>query len=268
MMSDTPDILKRILRRKVEELTERCQQISFREVGERAGAAPPVRPFASALEARINNGQSAVIAEIKRASPSKGVLRPVFDPPTIAASYQRGRATALSILTDETFFGGSDADLQSARSACSLPCLRKDFIIDPYQVYEARALGTDCVLLIVAALGDAQLRELADLTIHLGMDVLTEVHDAEELERALLLETPLIGINNRNLHTFETSLEVTLSLIAAVPRNRIVITESGIQRREDITRMRSHGIHAFLVGEAFMIAADPGERLSEIFYSD
>lgn len=267
-MAGTPDILKRILSRKVEELAERCQQISLREVGERAAAAPPVRPFASALEARINSGQPGVIAEIKRASPSKGVLRQAFNPATIAASYQRAGATALSILTEATFFGGSDADLQSARSACALPCLRKDFIVDPYQVYEARALGTDCILLIVSALGDAQLRELADLSIHLGMDVLTEVHDAEELERALLLETPLIGINNRNLHTFETRLEVTLDLIATVPRNRIVITESGIQSREDIARMRSYGIHAFLVGEAFMIAVDPGERLSELFYSD
>jgi indole-3-glycerol phosphate synthase len=267
-VSNTPDVLKRILRHKVEELTQRCERIPFREIGRRAGAAPDVRPFASALEARINTGQPAVIAEIKQASPSKGVLRQDFDPAALAISYQRGGATALSVLTDETFFRGSDADLQSARAACSLPCLRKDFIIDPYQVYEARALGSDCILLIVAALGDAQLRELSDLATHLGMDVLTEVHDGEELERALSLETPLIGINNRNLHTFETCLDVTLNLIAAIPKDRIVITESGIQRSEDVARLRSRGINAFLVGEAFMIAAEPGERLKEIFYSD
>lgn len=266
-MPDTPDVLKKILSRKIEELAERCQQVSFREVGERAATAPAVRPFANALEGRINNGQPAVIAEIKRASPSKGVLREVFDPAAIAVSYQRGGAAALSILTDETFFGGSDANLQSARAACSLPCLRKDFIIDPYQVYEARALGTDCILLIVAALGDAQLRELADLAIYLGMDVLTEIHNAEELRRALLLETPLIGINNRDLHTFETSLDVTLSLVTSVPSNRIVVTESGIRYREDIARLRSRGVHAFLVGEAFMVAADPGEQLRGLFYS-
>jgi indole-3-glycerol phosphate synthase len=268
VISATPDILKRILNRKVEELTQRCKKISFREIGERAATAPPVRPFANALEDRINSGQPAVIAEIKRASPSKGVLREVFDPAAIAASYQRGGAAALSILTDETFFGSSDANLQSARAACSLPCLRKDFIIDPYQVYEARALGTDCVLLIVAALGDAQLRELADLAIYLGMDVLTESHNAEELERALFLGTPLIGINNRDLHTFETNLDVTLGLVTSVPNDRIIITESGIQRCEDVTRMRSRGIPAFLVGEAFMSAADPGERLRELFYSE
>ena len=266
-MSHGPDILKRILRHKVEELKERCKRVSFREVGERAAAASPVRSFANALTARINRGQPAVIAEIKRASPSKGILRETFNPATIAVSYERGGAAALSILTDETFFGGSDTNLQSARGACSLPCLRKDFIIDPYQVYEARALGADCILLIVAALGDAQLRELADLSLHLGMDILTEVHDAEELERALALETPLVGVNNRDLHTFETNLEVTLSLVSTIPGNRIVITESGIQRREDVTRLRSRGIHAFLVGEALMIATDPGERLKEIFYS-
>lgn len=266
-MSETPDVLQRILRRKVEELAQRSQRISFREIGERAAAAPAVRPFADALEARINGGRPAVIAEIKKASPSKGVLREVFDPATIAAGYQSGGAAALSILTDETFFGGSDAHLQSARAACSLPCLRKDFIIDPYQIYESRALGADCILLIVAALGDAQLRELADLAIHLGMDILIEVHDAEELERALVLGTPLIGINNRNLRTFETRLEVTLDLISAVPENRTVITESGIQHPADIDRLRSHGIQVFLVGEAFMTAPDPGERLKQFFYS-
>lgn len=267
-MSDTPDVLKRILSRKVEELAERCQQISFREIGERAAVAPPVRPFVNALEARIKDGQPAVVAEIKKASPSKGILRKSFDPAAIAVSYQRGGAAALSILTDETFFGGSNMDLQSARAACSLPCLRKDFIIDPYQVYEARALGSDCILLIVSALGDAQLRELADLALHLGMDVLTEVHNSEELESALLLETPLIGINNRDLHTFETRLEATLSLISAIPSNRIIVTESGIRYRKDIAQMRSRGVHAFLVGEAFMVAADPGEELGALFYSD
>ncbi|MGF1614613.1 MAG: indole-3-glycerol phosphate synthase TrpC [Gammaproteobacteria bacterium] len=267
-MSDTPDILQRILSRKVEELAQRCQQVSLREVGERAAAAPPVRPFAEALEARINQGQPAVIAEIKRASPSKGILREAFDPAGIAAGYERGGATALSVLTDQAFFQGSDANLQAARAACSLPCLRKDFIIDPYQVYEARAISSDCILLIVSALGDAQLRELADLATYLGMDVLPEVHDAEELERALALATPLIGINNRNLHTFQTSLETTLNLIALVPQNRIVIAESGIHHHADIARLRAHGVHTFLVGETLMIADDPGARLKELFYMD
>lgn len=267
-MPATPDVLKRILSRKLEELVERCARVSFREMGQRAAAAPPVRPFVEALQTRLNGGQPAVIAEIKKASPSKGILRQSFDPPAIAMSYQRAGAAALSILTDETFFGGSDENLCSARAACALPCLRKDFIIDPYQVYEARALGTDCILLIVAALGDAQLRELADLAMHLGMDVLTEVHNAEELERALLLQTPLIGINNRDLHTFHTDLQATLSLLEAIPRDRIVITESGIRHRADIDRMRSRGVHSFLVGEAFMRAPDPGQQLRALFFSD
>lgn len=267
-MSETPTILKKILSRKVEELADRCQRISFRELGERAAAASPVRPFAEALDAQLNTGQPAVIAELKKASPSRGVLRKTFDPASIAAGYERAGATALSIVTDEAFFQGADADLQAARAACSLPCLRKDFIIDPYQVYEARVLGADCILLIVAALGDAQLRELADLAKHLAMDVLVEVHDEGELERALMLGTPLIGINNRNLHTFETKLETTLRLVRQVPESRIVVTESGIHSRSDVAQMQSGGVHAFLVGEAFMVADDPGQRLRALFYPD
>jgi indole-3-glycerol phosphate synthase len=206
-----------------------------------------------------------VIAEIKKASPSKGVMRENFVPAEIAVSYEQGGACCLSVLTDIDFFQGSDAYLQQARQACSLPVLRKDFIIDPYQVYEARAIGADCILLIVAVLGDAQLKELANLASSLGMDVLVEVHDAEELARALPLNLPLIGINNRNLRTFETTLETTLSLLPRIPADRIVVTESGIHTPADVARMRAHHVNAFLVGEAFMKAEQPGEKLHELF---
>ncbi|MGD8311254.1 MAG: indole-3-glycerol phosphate synthase TrpC [Gammaproteobacteria bacterium] len=264
-MNDAPDILQRILARKVEEIDERNRRVGLRELGEQVPAAPAPRGFTDGLRARLNAGQAAVIAEIKKASPSRGVLREEFDPGQIAASYEKGGAACLSVLTDVDFFRGADAYLQQARAACSLPVLRKDFIIDPYQVYEARVMGADCILLIVAALADPMLLELQQLAGHLGMDVLVEVHDAGELERALALPAPLLGVNNRNLRTFETSLEITLNLLGRIPDDRIVVTESGIHTPEDVARLRSHGVHTFLVGEAFMKAAEPGEKLRELF---
>lgn len=265
MADNTPDILQRILQRKAEEVAERCERLPLRALNPRLEQASPPRGFAGALADRIAAGKAAVIAEIKKASPSKGVLREDFRPAQIAASYQRGGAACLSVLTDVDFFQGADAYLQEARNACSLPVIRKDFIIDPYQVYEARALGADCILLIVAALGDAQLVELTGLAHHLDMDVLVEVHDAEELERALPLGIRMIGINNRNLRTFETHLSTTLELLGDIPDDRIVVTESGILTGDDVALMRNHNVHAFLVGEAFMRADDPGEKLKELF---
>lgn len=264
-MKDTPDILKKIIHRKTEEIVERMARVSLQEQAERAREASPIRGFVDCITRTIQAGQPAVIAEIKKASPSKGVMRENFQPAEIAISYEKGGACCLSVLTDVDFFQGSDAYLQQARQACSLPVLRKDFIIDPYQVYEARAIGADCILLIVAALGDAQLKELANLARHLGMDVLVEVHDADELARALPLELPLVGINNRNLRTFETTLETTLSLLPRIPENRIVVTESGIHTPADVAQMRAHHVNAFLVGEAFMKAEQPGEKLRELF---
>jgi indole-3-glycerol phosphate synthase len=259
------DILNKILRRKAEEVAERSARLPLRVLSQRAASAEPARGFVEAIERRIAQGQAAVIAEIKKASPSKGLLRADFRPAEIAKSYERGGATCLSVLTDMEFFQGADEYLQQARASCALPVLRKDFTIDPWQVYEARALNADCILLIVAALGDAQLGDLAGLAQHLGMDVLVEVHDAAELERALALNTPLIGINNRNLRSFETRLETTLDLLAGIPADRIVVTESGIHTAADVARMRVAGVHAFLVGEAFMKAPDPGAKLAELF---
>ncbi|WP_354671197.1 indole-3-glycerol phosphate synthase TrpC [Thiohalobacter sp. IOR34] len=260
-----PDILQRILRRKAEEVAERSGRRPLRELHGRVQQAAPPRGFLRQLEARVAAGQPAVIAEIKKASPSKGVLREDFRPAEIARSYQRGGAACLSVLTDTDFFQGADAYLQEARAACDLPVLRKDFVIDPYQVYEARALEADCILLIVAALGDAMLRELAQLAQHLGMDALVEVHDGAELQRALELPCPMIGINNRNLRSFEVSLQTTLDLLPGIPGDRLVVTESGIHTPADVALMREHGVHAFLVGEAFMRAEDPGARLAELF---
>ncbi len=264
-MTGTSDILKRILQRKEEEVAERSRQTSLDELTRLVGAAPPVRPFASALKDRIDEGRAAVIAEIKKASPSKGVLREDFHAAEIAVSYEKGGAACLSVLTDRDFFQGSEDYLRQARAACSLPVLRKDFIVDPYQVYEARHIGADCILLIVAALDDARLADLARLAGRLGMDVLVEVHDRAELERALSLDLELIGINNRNLRTFETCLETTLELLPLIPPGRIVVTESGILSREDVQTMRKHQVNAFLVGEAFMRVSDPGARLSDLF---
>ena len=259
------DILNTILARKGEEIAERSARVPLAEVVARAADASPVRGFADALQAAVARGEPAVIAEVKKASPSKGVIRPDFHPADIAVSYELGGASCLSVLTDVDFFQGADDYLRQAREACTLPVLRKDFTIDPYQVYEARALGADCILLIVAALEDAQLADLSGLALQLGMDVLVEVHDIDELERAIQVPVPLIGINNRNLRTFEVSLETTLSMRAAVPRDRLLVTESGILVPEDVALMRGQGIHAFLVGEAFMRAEDPGSELRRLF---
>jgi indole-3-glycerol phosphate synthase len=264
-MSGTPDILKTILARKREEIIERGENLPLDELIARVPSALPTRGFVDAIRRRIASGQPAVIAEIKKASPSKGVLRADFHPAEIAASYARHGATCLSVLTDVDFFQGSDVYLREARAACTLPVLRKDFTVDPYQVYEARVIGADCILLIVAALGDAQLQELAGLARQVGLDVLVEVHDAAELERALALGTPLIGINNRDLRTFETRLDTTFNLLSRVLPGRIVVTESGILAPVDVQAMRGKGVNAFLVGEAFMRAADPGAKLAELF---
>jgi indole-3-glycerol phosphate synthase len=227
--------------------------------------APAPRGFAAALASRIAAGEAAVIAEIKKASPSKGVLREDFSPAEIARSYERGGATCLSVLTDVDFFQGGDAHLVEARAASNLPVIRKDFIVDPYQVYEARSLGADCVLLIAACLSDTQLRELARLAGGLGMDVLLEVHDRRELERALRVPGTLVGVNNRDLRTFEVTLETTFALLDAVPPDRLLVTESGIRSRGDVAMLRAGGVSAFLVGEAFMRAEDPGAALANLF---
>jgi indole-3-glycerol phosphate synthase len=259
------DILQRILARKVEEIEARAATLPLAELAARCADLAPTRGFAEDLEQALAAGRPAVIAEIKQASPSKGVIRADFDPAAHAASYASGGATCLSVLTDRDFFRGHEDHLVAARGACTLPVLRKDFTIDPYQVYEARAIGADCILLIVAALGDAALGELTLLALELGMDVLMEVHDGAELERALHTPATLIGINNRNLRTFDVSLDTTLALKADVPADRIVVTESGVHAREDVARLRGAGVHAFLVGEAFMRAPDPGAELARLF---
>ncbi len=264
-MTSSADILRKILRRKREEVAQRSAALPLRDLSQRALAAAPVRGFVRALRDRVQAGQSAVIAEIKKASPSKGVLRENFDPAAIARSYQAGGASCLSVLTDVDFFQGADEYLQQARAACSLPVLRKDFVLDPYQVYEARALGADCILLIVAALEDALLVELLQLAAQLGMDTLVEVHDGSEMERALATPAPLIGVNNRNLRTFHTSLQTTIELLPGFPPDRLLVTESGIHSRQDVQLMRDNGVHAFLIGEAFMKVQNPGERLAELF---
>ena len=259
------DILDRILEVKRRELGEAKAARPLGELQAEARSQPAPRDFVGALRAQITAGRAAVIAEIKKASPSKGVLREHFDPEAIARSYTTHGAACLSVLTDREFFQGRPEFLVAARAASGLPVLRKDFIVDPYQVWEARAMGADCILLIVAALSPPQLRELESVAHALGLAVLVEVHDRGELETALALATPLIGINNRNLRTFETRLETTLDLLAAVPADRLVVTESGIMAPEHVQRMRQAGVNAFLVGEAFMRAADPGQALQELF---
>lgn len=266
-MAGTPDILLKILSRKRGEIAERSAETSVAELKSRIEDASPVRGFVSAIESTLAQGKPAVIAEIKKASPSKGVIRENFDPVAIAQSYEKGGATCLSILTDVDFFKGSDVYLQQAREACALPVIRKDFIINPYQVYEARAINADCILLIVAALSDDQLMDLSDLASYLGLDVLVEVHDEEELQRALTLNTKLIGINNRNLRTFDVSLQTTIDLLPKIPGDRIVVTESAIHSPDDVALMRKHNVNTFLVGEAFMRADDPGEKLEQLFVS-
>jgi indole-3-glycerol phosphate synthase len=260
-----PDILEKILTTKREEVAAAQRTKALAAQRAEAESVAPPRDFAGALRARVAAGAAAVIAEIKKASPSKGVLRGDFDPASIARSYARHGATCLSVLTDERYFQGSPAYLVQAREASGLPVLRKDFMIDTYQVFEARAMGADCILLIVAALDDVLMAELEAAALQLGMAVLVEVHDAAELDRALKLSTPLLGINNRNLRTFETRLETTLDLLPHIPDGRIVITESGVLKPEDVSRMRTAGVNAFLVGEAFMRAADPGAELERLF---
>jgi indole-3-glycerol phosphate synthase len=263
-----PTVLEKILARKAEEVAERRARVNFAEVEAAARQADPVRGFARALQERVAQKQAAVIAEVKKASPSKGVLRENFVPAEIAKSYEAGGAACLSVLTDVDFFQGADEYLQQARAACSLPVIRKDFMIDPYQIVEARALGADCVLLIVSALDDVRMAELASTAKDVGLDVLVEVHDGDELERALkTLDTPLVGINNRNLHSFEVSLETTLDLLPRIPRDRLVITESGILTRADVELMEINEVYSFLVGEAFMRAEDPGTELKRLFFA-
>lgn len=259
------DILEKILAVKRGEVAAAKQRLPLAQVRAQAEAGEKPRDFAAALRSRIAAGSPAVIAEVKKASPSKGVLRADFDPRAIAASYARHGAACLSVLTDEQFFQGRPEYLRQAREASGLPALRKDFMLDPYQVFEARAWGADCILLIVAALEDVAMVELEQAARDLGMAVLVEVHNAKELDRALRLKSSLIGINNRNLKTFETRLATTLGLLAAIPDDRIVITESGILAPADVRTMRSAGVHAFLVGEAFMRAPDPGQALAALF---
>lgn len=266
------DILQRILDRKAVEVAERSARVPIDALRARLAEASPVRRFVAAIEAKRAAGMPAVIAEVKKASPSKGVIREHFDPAGIARAYEAGGAACLSVLTDIDFFQGADAYLQQARVACALPVLRKDFTIDPYQIVEARALGADCILLIVSALDAQQLSLLYREAMAIGLDVLVEVHDAEELQRALSLPAidgrqPLIGVNNRNLRTFEVSLDTTLALLDAVPDGRVLVTESGIATREDIERMLAAGVDVFLVGESFMREPDPGIALQRLFFS-
>lgn len=264
---ETPTILKKIIARKHEEIAERAGRCDLALLREQAAGQDPVRGFETALRGAVDAGRAGVIAEIKKASPSKGVIREEFDPPAIARSYSSAGAACLSVLTDVDFFQGGDDYLRQARAACALPVLRKDFTVDPYQVVESRAIGADCILLIVAAFvtQPGLMAELEALAMELGMDVLVEVHDAAELELALKLRSPLLGINNRNLHTFETSLQTTWDLLPGVPDDKLLVTESGIHTTEDVRMMQERGINAFLVGEAFMRAPEPGLALGQLF---
>ncbi|MGI3744939.1 MAG: indole-3-glycerol phosphate synthase TrpC [Janthinobacterium lividum] len=264
-----PTVLEKILARKVEEVAARRASVSLAELETLAKVADAPRGFAQAMIAQAKRKQPAVIAEIKKASPSKGVIRENFQPAEIAKSYEAGGATCLSVLTDIDFFQGADEYLKQARATCSLPVIRKDFMIDPYQIVEARALGADCILLIVSALDDVKMAELASVAKGVGLDVLVEVHDGDELERALkTLDTPLVGVNNRNLHTFDVSLETTLDLLPRIPRDRLVITESGILNRADVELMEINDVYSFLVGEAFMRAEKPGVELQRLFFPE
>lgn len=264
-MNGTPDVLKRILAHKAEEVAAKSAARPLRTLRAELKSAAPPRDFLAALQQRVAAGQPAVIAEIKKASPSKGLLRAEFDVASIARSYMTAGATCLSVLTDTPHFQGRDEYLAEARSVGPLPTLRKDFIINPWQVYESRLLGADAILLIVAALGDAMLADLTVLAADLGMDVLVEVHDREELERALALGAPLIGVNNRDLRTFHTDVQTTLDLLPRVPADRLLVTESGIAARADVERLHHAGVNVFLIGETFMRAADPGAKLRELF---
>ncbi|HJE67777.1 indole-3-glycerol phosphate synthase TrpC [Pseudomonas oryzihabitans] len=264
-----PTVLQKILARKAEEIAQLKARTSLAELEAQARAADAPRGFARALQTQVARKEAAIIAEVKKASPSKGVIREHFVPAEIAHSYALGGATCLSVLTDVDFFQGGNAYLQQARAACQLPVIRKDFLVDPIQVVEARAIGADCILLIVAALDDGLMGELAATAKDVGLDVLVEVHDGTELERALtVLDTPLVGVNNRNLHTFEVSLEATLDLLPRIPQDRLVITESGILNRADVELMETNEVRAFLVGEAFMRADEPGQELQRLFFPD
>ncbi len=259
------DILNKIIATKVIEVAAAKAKKPLEVVKAEAKAADATRDFVASIRNKISSNQSAVIAEIKKASPSKGVIRADFKPAEIAQSYERGGAACLSVLTDGDYFQGSAEYLIQARAACDLPVLRKDFMIDVYQVYEARAMGADCILLIAAAIDLAKMRELEEVAHSLGMAVLVEVHNGEELDLALQLSTPLLGINNRNLRTFEVTLNTTLGLLSRIPEDKIIVTESGIFTREDVALMRQNNVHTFLIGEAFMRQADPGEELAKVF---
>jgi indole-3-glycerol phosphate synthase len=263
------DILNKIVHTKHDEVAQRLRKTSLADMRSDAESRVLTRDFEGALRTKIAAGQAAVIAEVKKASPSKGLLREDFIPADIAQSYAFGdghtSAACLSVLTDQQYFQGSTDYLKQARASCDLPVLRKDFMVDVFQIYESRAMGADCILLIAACLNDAQMADFEAVAQALGMAVLVEVHDAQELERALKLKTPLLGVNNRNLRTFEVSLDTTLSLMAELPPEKLLITESGIATREDVLRLRQAGVHAFLVGEAFMRAPEPGEALAELF---
>ena len=265
-MSTSADILTKIIQHKAQEVRRRANITSIDELKTRLNGVPVTRGFTEALKSAIERGEAAVIAEIKKASPSQGVIREDFEPRDIARSYAAGGATCLSVLTDIHFFQGSDNYLLQARDACKLPVLRKDFIVDRYQIWESRTIGADCILLIAAALADEQLAEFSGLATDLNLDVLVEVHNEQELRRTLKLNLPLIGINNRDLRTFRTTLTTTLDLLALIPDDRIVITESGIHSVDDVALMRRHNVHGFLVGEAFMRAEDPGQKIRELFF--
>ncbi len=266
VMATGSDVLDKIMAHKAEEVAQAKRRVTLADVKAMAGDIEPVRGFVEALNTSLAAGRSAVIAEVKKASPSKGIIRPDFAPAQIAESYQEHGASCLSVLTDEEFFKGSAAYFAQARQACTIPMLRKDFMLDDYQVFEARAMGADCILLIVAALEDGLMQDLAGRAQELRMDVLVEVHNEIELERGLKLNMPMIGINNRNLRNFDTSLNTTIDLLPHIPKSTVVVTESGIHRADDVALMREHNVNTFLVGEAFMRAEQPGEKLAELFF--
>ena len=265
MTQKTPDILKKIVSRKHEEIDEGIKRVPLDRMIELASNADKTRGFYNALQSKVKQKQSGIIAEIKKASPSKGVLRENFDPVEIAKSYESGGASCLSILTDRDFFQGDPLFLIKARAAVSIPVIRKDFIVDPYQVYESRAMGADCILLIVSCLKDSELKNLSQIASSLGMDTLVEVHDRDELHRALKLELPMLGINNRNLRNFEVSLQTTIDLLSEIDDDKLVITESGITSKMDVELMHNHNVFGFLIGEAFMRDSNPGQKLKEFF---
>ena len=267
-LDKTPTILRKIVDRKWEEINERKRSVSLADLKAMAGDQPPARGFADAIRSRIDARTPAVIAEIKKASPSKGILRDPFEPAVIAESYEKGGAACLSVLTDRDFFQGHEDFLKAARNACSLPVIRKDFMVAPYQVYESRAMGADCILLIAACLTRDQMQELEGIAHDTGLDVLVEVHDGAEMDDALTLKTPLVGINNRNLHTFDVSLDTTYELHERISEDRLTITESGIMTIDDVNAMTGRGIYGFLVGESFMRAEEPGEKLRELFFPE